>query len=258
MEVTEKATKSANDYRAYVGPMDTYDLVAATQFNLLTSLGLREHHYLLDIGCGSLRAGRLFIPYLQPEHYCGIEPNSWLIKEGIQNECGYDLIALKKPSFDSNYEFQSTMFRRKFDFVLIHSIFTHATQKQITNCLSETVRVIKPNTVFAVTFIEGSEDYEGDEWVYPNVVAYKMSTMQALMERFDLCFQPFDWPHPNKHTWLLMSPTKESIPTCPDTASSARMISELEYYKRRVEKLESSLYVKIGIKAKKLIRKLKS
>jgi len=65
----------SNNYRAYVGPVEKYDLVAANQFNLLTMLGLRENHFLLDVGCGSLRGGRLFIPYLLPHHYFGIEPN---------------------------------------------------------------------------------------------------------------------------------------------------------------------------------------
>src|SRR5437763_10973182 len=51
-------------YRAYVGPPEDYDLVAAMAFNLLTTLGLRQHHSLLDIGCGSLRIGRILIPYL--------------------------------------------------------------------------------------------------------------------------------------------------------------------------------------------------
>lgn len=53
-------------YRGYVGPEAQYDLMGATQFRLLCTLGLREHHTLLDFGCGSLRAGRLFIPYLLP------------------------------------------------------------------------------------------------------------------------------------------------------------------------------------------------
>ena len=52
------------DYREYVGTSERYDIGGAIQFNLLTTLGLREHHRLLDVGCGSLRAGRLFIPYL--------------------------------------------------------------------------------------------------------------------------------------------------------------------------------------------------
>lgn len=32
------------DYRGFVGPASKYDVVAAMQFNLLTHLGLREHH----------------------------------------------------------------------------------------------------------------------------------------------------------------------------------------------------------------------
>ena len=45
----------SNHYRAFVGPPQKYDIIAASQFNLLTSLGLREYHYLLDIGWGSLK-----------------------------------------------------------------------------------------------------------------------------------------------------------------------------------------------------------
>ena len=37
-------------YRAYVGPPEDYDLIAAMTFNLLTTLGLRQHHSLLDVG----------------------------------------------------------------------------------------------------------------------------------------------------------------------------------------------------------------
>lgn len=42
-------------YRAYVGPPQDYDFIAAMTFNLATTVGLRQHHRLLDIGCGSLR-----------------------------------------------------------------------------------------------------------------------------------------------------------------------------------------------------------
>ena len=69
----------SHHYRAFVGLPQKYDLVAANQFCILTTLGLRENHKLLDIGCGSLRGGRLFIPYLLPNGYYGIEPEKWLI-----------------------------------------------------------------------------------------------------------------------------------------------------------------------------------
>ena len=87
------------NHRRFVGPNWRWDVVAANQFNLLTFAGLRKEHKLLDFGCGSLRAGRLFIPYLEPNCYYGIEPNKWLIDEAIEKEFGdYDLINLKNPS----------------------------------------------------------------------------------------------------------------------------------------------------------------
>ena len=64
-----------NDYRAYVGPLDRYDFMGASQFRLLTSLGLRAEHKLLDFGCGSLRSGKLLIPYFNAGNYYGQEPN---------------------------------------------------------------------------------------------------------------------------------------------------------------------------------------
>lgn len=63
-------------YRSYVGPADQYDLIGAAQFALLYALGLREYHRLLDIGCGSLRAGRMLISYLNSGGYTGVEAPS--------------------------------------------------------------------------------------------------------------------------------------------------------------------------------------
>src|SRR5437667_11270715 len=100
----------APHYRAYVGPPERYDVMAATQFHLLTSLGLRDFHTLLDIGCGSLRLGRLAIPYLRPGRYHGLEPNRWLVDEGISRECGGDLVRIKQPSFRHDDDFSLTRF----------------------------------------------------------------------------------------------------------------------------------------------------
>ena len=82
-----------------LGPPERYDLMAAMSFNLLTTLGLRQHHTLLDMGCGSLRVGRLLIPYLNRDKYVGLEPNEWLVQEGIRNEIGDTLRRIKRPRF---------------------------------------------------------------------------------------------------------------------------------------------------------------
>src|SRR5437588_12246540 len=82
-------------YRAYVGPPEDYDLIAAMTFNLLTTLGLRQHHSLLDIGCGSRRIGRLLLPYLMRRKYFGLVPSEWLVDEGIRREVGEKVVQIK-------------------------------------------------------------------------------------------------------------------------------------------------------------------
>lgn len=192
----------SHHYRAYVGPPEKYDLVAAVQFNLLTCLGLREFHFLLDIGCGSLRAGRLFIPYLLPGHYFGIEPEQWLIEEGIKNELGADILRAKRPVFSHDLDFDCTKFNQKFDFILAQSIFSHASASQIRKCLSEVEKCMQPGGIIAATFVKGTEDYRADTWVYPDCVSYTLEYMMQLAAEVGLTAEPVDWPHPNGQTWI--------------------------------------------------------
>src|SRR5919201_4626085 len=113
-------------YLAYVGPPEDYDLIAAMTFNLLTTLGLRQHHSLLDVGCGSLRIGRLLIPYLNRGKYFGVEPAEWLVTEGIKQELGETVVQTKRPTFFFT-DSPETVVRAKvsFDFALAQSIFSH-------------------------------------------------------------------------------------------------------------------------------------
>lgn len=194
----------ANNYRAYVGPAEKYDLVAANQFNLLTMLGLRENHFLLDIGCGSLRGGRLFIPYLLPHHYFGIEPNEWLVEEGIKNNIGKDMLEIKHPKFSNEKNFTLSIFDTNFDFILAQSIFSHASQNQIKKCLSEAKKIMKPESLFAATFIKGDTNYEKDEWLYPGGCTYTIELMSSLIKEQDLSFKQLNWKHPNKQTWIVI------------------------------------------------------
>ena len=191
----------APDHRMFVGPPDKYDLVAAMQFNILTLLGLREHHSLLDIGCGSLRAGRLFIPYLLPERYYGLEPEEWLVQEGIKHEIGEDLVRLRKPRFAAGRDFTLTVFERHFDYLLAQSIFSHAAPGQIRRCLSEARRVMEPSSIFAATFFEGAESYTGDEWHYPDSVSYRFEDVRAMAAGAGLAAGRLMWPHPNGQRW---------------------------------------------------------
>lgn len=196
-------------YRGWVGNPEKYDVMAASQFSLLTQLGLREHHRLLDVGCGSLRGGRLFIPYLLPDRYFGIEPERWLVEEGIRNELGEDLVRLKRPSFSHVDDFTLSVFGAEFDFVLAQSIFSHAARPQVERCLQEARKVIRSGGVMVATFLEGEEDYPGDAWVYPECVTYRAATMAAMTEAAGLRWSGLDWPHLTGQQWVAITPVED-------------------------------------------------
>ncbi|WP_242524366.1 methyltransferase [Methylacidiphilum caldifontis] len=199
-------------YKAYVGHPDQYDFMGATQFRLLCALGLRAHHKLLDFGCGSLRAGKLFIPYLEEGNYFGIEPCEWLIEEAIKNEIGSDIIQIKKPHFDHNKDFKTDVFGVDFDYILAQSIFSHTGKDLIKKALKSFGLSLKPRGLIALTFIEGKEDFEAEGWIYPGIVSYRPSTIAQLIEEACLFFVRLPWYHP-RQSWYLLSKDKNNLPT---------------------------------------------
>jgi len=193
-----------HDYRSFVGPPDRYDLMGGSQFCLLFTLGLRRDHALLDIGCGSLRAGKLFIPYLAPGRYHGVDPEKWLIEEGIEHELGQDVIAVKEPRFAHNADFDFFVFHQAFDFVIAQSIFSHASPMQVRTCLVNAAAVMAPGALFAVNYWPGDADNPNTDWTYPANVRWTEAFMQQAIEDAGLIAETTRWPHP-KFTWLLLA-----------------------------------------------------
>jgi SAM-dependent methyltransferase len=192
-------------YRAYVGPPEDYDLIAAMAFNLLTTLGLRQHHSLLDIGCGSLRIGRLLIPYLNQRKYFGIEPNEWLVNEGIRRELGETLVQIKRPTFFFSHSPESiTQANIAFDFALAQSIFSHCGLDLIKRWLSAVSNSLAKDGVLVATFLIGEEDCTTTGWIYPECVNYRPATLEHAANEVNLRFETLDWKHP-RQTWALFA-----------------------------------------------------
>jgi len=192
-------------YRAYVGPPEDYDLIAAMTFNLLTTLGLRQHHSLLDVGCGSLRIGRLLIPYLNRGKYFGVEPNEWLVDEGIRRELGETLVQIKCPTFFFS-DSPDTIAQAKisFDFALAQSIFSHCGLDLIKEWLSAISRSLAQNGALVATFLIGKEDSVQAGWIYPDCVNYRPATLERAAIDVNLSFEILDWKHP-RQTWSLFA-----------------------------------------------------
>jgi SAM-dependent methyltransferase len=192
-------------YRAYVGPPEDYDLVAAMAFNLLTTLGLRQHHSLLDIGCGSLRIGRLLIPYLNQGKYFGVEPNEWLVDEGIRRELGETLVQIKRPTFFfSDSPDTISQAKTSFDFALAQSIFSHCGLDLIQAWLSAISGSLAQDGALVATFLIGEEDSARTGWIYPDCVNYQPATLERAAADVNLRFEILDWKHP-RQTWALFA-----------------------------------------------------
>jgi hypothetical protein len=74
------ARVEASDHRAAIGGQ--WGEVGKIQYEFLLDQGLKPEHRLLDIGCGCLRGGVHFTPYLNPGNYWRIDHNNSLIEAG--------------------------------------------------------------------------------------------------------------------------------------------------------------------------------
>lgn len=139
-------------HREYVG--GHWDRIGRLQYAWLLRQGLQPKHYLLDIGCGSLRAGRYFIPYLDPGHYLGIDKERDLLAAGLRHELDPAVAATKRPRLVVADNFDFDQFGQRPDVALAHSVFTHLPACDIRTCLQRLGAVIRPGGVCYATFFE--------------------------------------------------------------------------------------------------------
>lgn len=201
-------TKHIGDhhYRAYIGPPDEYDLVSAMSFSLLTACGLRQHHKLLDIGCGSLRLGRLLIPYLNTENYVGLEPNKWLIDDGLRNEVGSSLVDKRKPAFIIDTDLESLGPDVLFDYVVAQSIFSHTAPDLLERWIGDVALRLSEQGILFATVLEGDAECDGKGWVYPECVEYRLQTVATIARNHGLELKELNWYHPRQTWCALVSP----------------------------------------------------
>jgi SAM-dependent methyltransferase len=202
-------------YSAYVGPPGQWDVMGATQFRLLTALGLREHHRLLDLGCGALRAGRLLIPYLNSGCYFGLEPNAWLVEDGLSREVGADMVAKKTPVFRHVDDFSADGFGTTFDFIVAQSVFSHTGPELVAKALAAAGRALSPGGLMLATFIDPSRlpaaPREAPGWTYPGCTTYPSARIAELVGEAGLVSRALPWWHP-RQTWHAIALRDADLP----------------------------------------------
>jgi SAM-dependent methyltransferase len=144
------------DPHAAVGGM--WDVIGPLQFQYLKKYGLAPHHRMLDIGCGTLRGGRHFIKYLDPERYVGVDMSPAAIQFAHKLVADENLTE-KRPRLEvSKGDLKFADFAREtFDVLLAQSVFTHLPAENIDECFVHVGRVMKYTATFFFTFCEADE-----------------------------------------------------------------------------------------------------
>ena len=140
-------------HRRYVGGM--WDKIGKLQFDFLLAEGLKSTHCLLDIGCGSLRGGTYFIRYLAPGNYLGLDCEKELIETGLEVEVGTEVVQAKHPEFVVSDIFEFSRFRKKPDFSIAISLFTHLKTDDIRTCLTSLRHVVNSGHWLYASFFYG-------------------------------------------------------------------------------------------------------
>jgi cyclopropane fatty-acyl-phospholipid synthase-like methyltransferase len=142
-EISRKA------HRGKVGGF--WEKLGQLQLDFMVEQGLRPDHRLLDIGCGCLRGGVKFIPYLDKSNYYGIDINESLL-EAAKFEIDLGQLADKNPNLLLNNAFEFDKFATKFDFMISISLFTHLPMNIILRCLKRVAENLTVEGKYYSTF----------------------------------------------------------------------------------------------------------
>lgn len=168
-------------WRKLAGNPLMFDTMGGTQFGLLSLFfGLRESHKLLEVGSGCLRAARHLIPYLNPGHYCGVEPNQRAVALGLAHELGREMQQGKHPRFTTRTDYGFHEFQETFDFALAYSLLTHVPPRDIPCIFENLAKCFHQQSMFLATaFLQEEERIvDHENWTNLPINHYSFTRIQ--------------------------------------------------------------------------------
>ena len=162
---------------------DSWLATGRLQFDYLLTHGLEPEMRMLEIGCGNLRAGHLFIDHLGTGNYHGIDISPPILLAALRTVADFGLQA-KAPRLtlvdDLTLNFLPD---DAFDVVHAHSVFSHSPIDVIEQCLANVGRVMAPGAFFDFTF-DHTTGVEHD--VLREDFYYRSETLTSLAARYGL------------------------------------------------------------------------
>jgi SAM-dependent methyltransferase len=158
LRLKPSALSRAECRHALVGPAKLWQMKRNFQIDFLKNSNLQPHHFLADVGCGTLRGGVPLIAYLQYGHYFGVECREEALEEGRKelHEAG---LAGKNPTLIWSPDISQLSIDRTFDFVWAFSVLFHMSDDILSDTMSFVSRHLSAEGVFyANVNPDGEED----------------------------------------------------------------------------------------------------
>ncbi len=169
----------------YVG--NTQPSNGQMQMQLLLLEGLQPKSYVLEVDCGALVAGIPIMSFLEKGHFVGIDPNRWLIEDSLKIETNRTIVESRRPLFLFNDQFDASETKIRFDYILSHSILSHAAHWQLPLFLENCAKVLKKGgkVVVSIRLTEPNEfgsagaphETMSNEWIYPGNSFFDKATV---------------------------------------------------------------------------------
>ena len=206
-----------NWHRGTVRGTDAFwDYLGKLQLDYLVEQGLRPSNYVLDVGCGPLRAGVHFIGYLEPGHYAGVDKRADTLERAREVELPRYGVEDKDPLLFVNGAFEFSKLGREFDYAIAQSVFTHLPINTIVRCLVEMAKVLAPGGRFYATIYENPQGktYLGEIQQSERVVSYPdrdkyhydLDTLRCACQGTGLVMSYLgDWEHPDNQKMVVFT-----------------------------------------------------
>lgn len=129
------------------GPPKLWKIKRDFQIQFLRQVGLKPQHYLLDLGCGTLRGDVPIIAYLEKRHYFGVEARPEVLDEG-RKELQESNLLNKEPALIAVADIPSLNLQKEFDYIWAFSVLTHMTDEILRDAISFVRRHLKDDGCF--------------------------------------------------------------------------------------------------------------
>lgn len=121
--------------------------IGKLEYHLLRSLGLRDGHLVVDVGCGSGRLACQLAPFPGIRYVgCDVVPRLLEYARGLCSRADWEFVlsdGVRIPAADASA-----------DFAVFFSVFTHLPHEDTFRYFRESARVLKPGAHLVMSFLE--------------------------------------------------------------------------------------------------------